>query len=140
MEVLALLVFDVLLNHLVRDVAAADGSVPSGPEVSSPKLLPDVWQFFVEEVRTLPLEFLRHVTDREVGWVGEEQMDMVRGNLSADDAHLQFGTDPPEQGSDYLTDLAHQDSSAVFWDPHQMHFQICFRVAMGTVELHAVIL
>ena len=140
MEVLALLVFDVLLNHLVRDVAAADGAVPSGPEVSSPELFPDVWQFFVEEVHTLALEFLRYVTDREIGWIGEEQVNMIRGNLSADDAHLQFGTDPPEQGSDHLTNLAHQDSSTVFWNPDQMHLQICFCVAVRTVELHAVIL
>ena len=36
---LVLLLFDILLNHFVRDVARAYGKIPTGPKMSTPELL-----------------------------------------------------------------------------------------------------
>jgi hypothetical protein len=139
-DVLTFLVLDIGLDHLVGDVAGGNSTVSSRPEVTSPVLLLEMGKLLVQEVRTLSFEGLHHVADGEMGRVRDEQMDMIWGDFPRDDANLQLGTDPSDQGSDGFTDLARQYSATVLWDPDQMHFQIGSCMAVGFVEFHAVML
>jgi hypothetical protein len=48
--------FEVLLDHFLRDVAGAPSTVAYRPEVLPPVLLPQLWGLLLEAARSPPLE------------------------------------------------------------------------------------
>ena len=62
-HLLALLLIDVLPDHLVRDRAAADRKVASCPKVPPPKLLAEAGKLLQQHARTDPFQPLHDLAD-----------------------------------------------------------------------------
>lgn len=117
MKILPFLVLDVLLNHLVGNGARGRSKVAPSPEVSSPESFANTWEELEQFVRALALDLLHDVADGEMGWIGGEEMNMVRGHFAADDMDIQFGANPSNEIPHRFSDRTHQNLFAIFGNP-----------------------
>lgn len=80
--------FDVVIDHLLGDVACAPCPVANGPEVSPPIALPEVREFILEKAGCSSLETLHDVGDGELGRVLDVHVDMIGAHGSFEDADV----------------------------------------------------
>ena len=133
MEILSLLVFDVFLDEFVGDGATGNGAVTSGPEMSSPEDFCKVGTVLEKRMSALSFDVLHHVTDGELGWIGNEEMDVIRGHLPRDDADINLGTESTDESTDGLAQFAYEHPLSVLGYPDEMDFQIVFCVAARVI-------
>ena len=84
----SLLRLDILLNHLIGQIARADGQIAPGPEVPPPKLLAPMGELLEHEPRADPFKPLHDLADILMRLVLHKHMDMVAGHFAGD--NLQF--------------------------------------------------
>lgn len=77
------LMLDVLGDHLVGNVARADGVVPSSPQVLAPELFSQALAFLEEFSGGFAFEVLGDFADRELGRDGQEEVNVVSGDMPA---------------------------------------------------------
>ena len=139
MELLALLFFNVPLDHFICDRTGGRGKVASCPEVLPPERLSDRWEHLEELVGTLSLEFLHDVTHGEVRWIRGEEMDVVGGYFAADDMHLELRTDPPDEFPHCFTHLPYKHTLAVLGNPDKVYLEIGSGVGGASVKSHGLL-
>ena len=140
-EILALLIFDVPLDHLVGDGTGGRGKVAPCPEMPSPEFLAQLRKHLEELIGTLALELLHGIGNVQRHGIRDEQMDMIWGYFAADDVHLQFRGNPADELPHGLSCLSYEHPPTVLREPDKMHFHVRLRVPDLTIQLdHAVIL
>ena len=136
MEILPFLFFDVLLDEFVGDGTAGDGAVPSRPEVPSPEDFGQMGVVAEKCVGALALDVLHYVADGEFWRIGDEEVDVIRGDLPGEDVDINLGAEPTYKISHRLSKLTSEHPLPVFGYPDEMHLQIVFGVAAGVIRPH----
>ena len=95
-DLLAVLLFDVLADHLVGDCPGADRQVSSRPEMPSPELLFQVRKLLQQYARADPFQPLHHLTHVLIRSVGQEQVNVIARHLPGHDLQLVFCGDLPQ--------------------------------------------
>jgi hypothetical protein len=130
----------VLQNHLVRYISAARCKVPSGPQMSAPKLPTQVRELHQQLVTGLALQVLHHLAHRQIGRHRHKQMDMVFAHMPFNYLNIIHPTDLSHQFAHPRPNRPTQHRPAVFGDPNQVVLQIVFRVTRRPIYLHMDVL
>lgn len=130
----------VLQNHFVRHVPAARCKVPSGPQMSPPKLPTQMRELHHQLVAGLPFEILHHFAHRQIGRHRHKQIDMVFAHVPFNYLNIIRPTDLPHQFAHPRPHRPTQHHPAVLGDPNQMVLEIVFRVTRRPVYLHMDVL
>ena len=133
---LALLLVDVLVDHVVGDGAGGHGEVAARPEVPAPELTLEVRELLQQEPRTRSLEPLHDLADVLVSAVAEEQVHVVRGDFARDDLEIVLGRNLPQQVTGPDGDRSRQHPLTVLWDPDEVNLEVVTRVAAKAVSSH----
>ncbi len=136
MDGLPFLLFNVLLNNFIGDIARGHGKVAPAPEVTSPVEFAEVGKGGEYLVRAFALNELGHFAYRIFGRNGEEEMDVIRGYLAAHDFKVILGADLPDEIPNRNPDGSGEYLLAIFRDPDEMHLQIVASMGAGTIALH----
>ena len=134
MEIFSLLLFDVLLDEFVGDGTTGDSAVASCPEVSSPEDFCKVGAILEKRMSALSFDVLHHVTDGELGWIGDEKVDVIRSDLPREDANVDLGTESSYEGTHGLPQFTCEHSFPVLGYPDEMHLQIVLGVTAGVIR------
>ena len=130
------LLLNVLLDGLVRDVARTDAEVSTRPHVPPPELLPQVRKLTHHLVRCLPFQHLEQATDGHLRWNRDEQMHMIFRDVPFDNRDFLVTADFSNQLSQTGADLARHDWLAVLGDPDQMQVNAKNRVCAMPILCH----
>ena len=110
----------VLSDHFFCDVARAPHSVPDGPEMSPPVLLPKLRELFLESARASALQPLDQVTDGLRRRILYEHVDVVFADHTLKYANIFSISDLNDQLTTPLLDIALEHVVAVLGDPDQV--------------------
>ena len=135
-QFLTFLIVDVLLDHLVRDVAAGDGEIASCPEVASPEGLADGGEEGEELVGAFPFEALHEVGNGEVRRVGGEEVDMIDRHFPRDDLDVLLLADLTDEIPDFFPHLPVEHLLTVLGDPDEVDLEVVLAVGSGAVVPH----
>src|SRR5262249_44963075 len=94
---LALLLVDVLVDHLIGNVAGRHCKVSPRPEMSSPILLLEMWELLEQHARTSTLEPLYDLADVLMRPIAEEHVHMVSRHLAQDDVQIVLSRNLPSK-------------------------------------------
>ena len=130
------MLFDVLDDYLICDIARASHKVSSRPYMPPPKHPTQGLIFHHHFARTLPLQPLHQLADRNVGRNGDKDMDMIPGNMPLNDFYILTLTNFPDQLPGPCSNLTGQNRLAVFGDPYDVVFQIVNGMARLPIILH----
>ena len=131
---LALLLVDVLVDHLVGDRPGGDRKVAACPEVPTPELALEVRELLKEKARAGALEPLHDLADVLVSAIAEEQVHVVRGDFARDDLEIVLGRNLPQQVTGPDGDRSRQHPLTVLWDPDEVNLEVVTRVAAKAVS------
>src|SRR5215510_15443165 len=131
-----LLRLNILLDHLIGNIARTHGQVPPGPEVPPPKLLLQMRKLLQQDPGADAFEPLHDLADVLVRLVLDEHMHMVTGHFARDNLQFVFQRDLPQHISHSHGNLARQHAFAILRNPAQVNFQIRLRVCPKLVTSH----
>lgn len=117
---LGILMFDIALARVVRDVVRRTGEVPAAPQMPAPELPIDPAEVHHEVVASLSLHGLPDAARRFAGRETQHQMDMVRPDVPLQDQRILGLADLPDQFAAPLSDLALQYRLAVLCGKDEM--------------------
>ena len=140
MHGLSFLFGNVLLDHLVRDGSRGRSKVSSGPYVSPPQLLPQMWEFLKEYPWTRSFQPLSHFANGMVGMIGNQDVNMVARHFAAQNLQIMLHSDLAYQVAHTNRYRPYQYLLTIFGHPHQVDFKIVFCVRAYSVTFHATIL
>ena len=115
--------FDVIIDHLLRHIPGAPGTVPYCPEMPAPVALAQMGELVLEEAGCSSLEPLHDVGERELGRVLEMHVDMIGADGPLEDPDVLAVADLDEQCSASLLHLSREDVEAVLGDPDDVDGQ-----------------
>ena len=133
----AFLLFNVLLYHLVRDVALADRQITSRPEMSAPELLSQMRELQQQYARAYafqPLHEFAHVLSRSIRY---KHVYMIARHFARDDVNLVLQSNLAQNISGADCYLAYKNTFPVFGYPNQMNFQVCFGMGASFIKSHS---
>ena len=99
---------DVFHDHLVRHVTRARHEEATGPDMTTPTSLLQVAVFLHQQPGTLPLHPLHQIARRDMRRAGDEQVDVIRADVTLEDLDLQLRTDRPNDLAEPDADFASQ--------------------------------
>ena len=71
------MIIDIFVNHLICDIATGHTEISTGPEVSSPIALPQLWKFLLNFSRTAALHPFYEVTFPDMWGDRDKDMDVT---------------------------------------------------------------
>jgi len=119
---------DVLFDNLIRHITCAYSEVTTCPQMSSPELAIQFSELLQHTSAAAPFQALNQLADRQAGRNRDQQVNVIRRHMTADDIHIQRHTRLPDQLSQPKCNLSPQHRLAILGDPHYMVFQIVNRV------------
>src|SRR5262249_38236330 len=125
-----------LRNDLVRHVPAATHEVPTGPQVPTPELRPQLSAILQQVMRGLPLNRLHHAARRQVRRGAQQQMDMGGLPVALPNLYVLASTNLPDQVADFGPNFAPQHRLAILRDEHEVVVQAVNRMGGSTVVAH----
>ena len=140
MNRLSLLLFNVGLNHLVAQIPRADRKIPPRPQMTTPKLLPQMPKLLKQDPRTDPFQPLHYPADVHMGPITHQHVNVIAGHRARKNRNLVFHCDLPNQVAHTNSHLPRQHCLPVFRDPYQVYFQVVLRVRAQLVPFHAITL
>jgi hypothetical protein len=140
MHRLTFLFSNVFLDHLVCQIPGADCQVSPRPEITPPKLLPQMGKLLKENPRTDPLEPLHDRADIHVWSIRHQNVNVVARHFAGQYHDLMLHRDLPDQVAHAKRDLTCQHLLPVLWNPDKVHLQIVLRVGAQLVSFHATTL
>ena len=96
--------------------------------MTSPELFVEFGVLHENLAGRLAFEVLGDLGDGNLGWHGDEEVDVVFGDMAAYDLHVVRHTDFSDQITHTDTQSPREDGLLVFGGPHQMIFQVKDRV------------
>ena len=127
--------FDVLLDHLFRDIARAPCTESHCPEVIPPVALFELWELVLKESRRSPLQMLHHLTDRELGRILDVHVHMIDADCPFQDHDILRIAGLDEQFPATCLHIAFQNVVAVFCHPDEVNGETCDRMAAMSVGI-----
>lgn len=118
------LIRNILLDDLIRHVAATTTKVATCPEMATPKLLAQMQKFLEQFVRRCSFDALHQAADRDLRWKRDEPMHMVFGPMAFDDNHVIVVTDFANQLTHPLTRHPTQRGASIFGHPHEVQVDV----------------
>src|SRR5580704_4900190 len=94
---LDILVGDILRDDLIGDVSARRYEIPSRPKMSAPERSIQRPEVSHQPDRTLPLDRIHDAARRKRGWNIQQQVHMIRADVSLHDLDVQRLADLPYQ-------------------------------------------
>ena len=94
----------------------------------TPELLAEVWVFLQELSGGLTLEILGNLGYRELRWHGNEQVDMVFGDMPSDDLDVVGSCDLSDEVSHTIAYVACEDWLSILGGPDKVILAIKDRV------------
>ncbi len=131
------LIFNVLFDHLIRDVAAAATEVAPRPEMASPILLAQMGKLRQQMVRCLPFQSLHQLTDGHLRRNRDEKMHMILRKSAFYDVDFLAATDFPQQFPYPVADFSVQHRFSIFCHPDQMQMDAKDIVSPTPIIAHA---
>ncbi len=140
MNRLALLLLDIVADHLVRQIPRADRQVSPRPQMPPPERSPQVGKLLQQDARTDPFQPLHNPAHIDMRPVGHQHVNVVARHLPRQDRDFMLHRDLPNQVAHTKRHLAGKYLLPVFGNPHQVHLQIVLRVRAQLVPFHATTL
>ena len=130
-----IMMLQILLYHILRDIATAPGSVADGPEMPTPITFPQFWILFLNPARCSPLDHLHKMADTLARWIFYMQMYVVLTHNSRQYFCIFSITHLTDQITTSLLDISLENSVPVLRGPYQMDRQTRYGVASVTIDL-----
>ena len=118
------MVFDVVVNHLGRDVSGTHRKESSCPEMLSPIPFAERRKLLLEFAGARSLHELHEFAQGEVRGVREEKVDVLGGNHAGHDYGIILGTYPADELPQAYCHGSGENGIAVLRDPDDMRFEI----------------
>ena len=115
-----ILTLNILLDYLIRHVAATATEIPACPPVTPPIPATKARKTVQQNMRTLPVEFLNQPTDRYLRRYRYEKMDMVSRYAPSDYFHRPGRTKLTLYVAHSQGNITHQHGVAIFGYPNQV--------------------
>ncbi len=131
------LLFDVLFDDFVGDVAATHAEVAARPQMASPELLSQMWKLVQHLVRRLAFQHLDEPADGHLRWHRDEQMHMIFRDVPFHNRYFQVTADFAQQLSESQSDFATHHGLAVLCDPDEVQMDTKDRMRAVAVICHA---
>ncbi len=131
------LFLNVLFDDLICDVAATHTEVAARPQVSAPKLLPQMWKFVHHFVGRLPFQLLDEAADRHTWRHAQEQMDMIFRHVPFHDCDLRSAADFADQLTESETYFTCHDRLTILRHPHNVQMDAKDRMCAVPIVRHA---
>lgn len=128
--------FDIVLDHLIRNVAGGTGEVTTRPHSLAPVVLLQNFKLPLHLVAGVPLDPLNELADCDLGRDRYEYVDVVGSNDSADDLDVHLRADLTGQVSKAVAYRPTQHPLAVLRRPHQVQMDAKDAVAAMSVLAH----
>jgi len=122
------LLFNVLDDHLIRNIAAATTKVAPSPKMSAPVRFSKVWKLVQQFERGLTLQPLHQTTDRHLRRKRDKQMDMVFRYMPFDDVNPFALAYFPDHIPETKGNAFHQNLLPVLRYPHQVQVDSEYRM------------
>lgn len=129
--------FNILSNHFVGDIAGAYSQIPSGSEMSTPELFPQMWKLRKQNPGAYALEPLHNFADILSGTIGNKHMYMINSYFTRNYLKLMFNCYLSEYISCSNRYLPLQHSFSIFGNPDQMDLQVGFGMGSYFVTSHS---
>ena len=129
--------FQILRDHLIRDVATAPRPVADRPEVPPPLPSAQLRKLILQPPRCPPLQPLDDLADGFRWRVLDQHVDVIFADDALENADVLGVADLHDQIPATLLDLPLQDGVTVFRHPDQVDGQARDGVAAVTVVAHA---
>ena len=134
------MIFDVLANHIIRNVTGTKSCVSNCPKMLPPILLSQLRKFLLYSPRRPPLDALRQLRRRKDRRRGQQQMNMICRHRSSDDRHASGSTSLTYQVAHTLHYPAPENLLPVLRAPDHVVLQVVNRVCALPVFRHPSIL
>ena len=128
---------NILLNHLIGDIARRGHEVPPSPYVAPPELLVQVPKFHHQLSRRFPLNVLHDLAGRHVRRSGHQNMDMIPRYMPLQNLDVVGPAHFPNQFPKPNCHLSDQHRFAVLGRPHEVVLDIKTRMCRSAVILRA---
>ena len=126
----------ILLYHLISNIACAPSSVPDCPEMSSPVPLAQLRVLLLEQPRSSPLHPLDQIRQGLRWWILDVHMDMIFAHHPFEYPHVFGIADLQKQVSTSHFDVAYKYRVTVFRDPDYVRCKASDRVPAMPVVSH----
>jgi hypothetical protein len=140
MNRLSLLLLYVGLDHVVGQIPRADRKIPPRPQMTTPKLPPQVRKLLKQNPRTDALQPLHNPADIDMRPICHQHVNVIAGHFPRQNCEFVLHGNLPNQVAHTKRHLPGQHCLSVFRDPYQMYFQIVLRVRAQLVPFHAITL
>ncbi len=130
------LLFDVLFDDFVGDVAATHTEVAARPQMSAPELLLQMRELAHHLVGRLPLQQLHESADRDARRHTQEQMNMILRHVPFDDRDFEATAYLADQFSESQPDFTAHHGFTILRDPHDVQVDAEDRVRAVPVLCH----
>ena len=130
------MIFDILVPHLVRHIAARGHPIASTPELLTPIPFAKRRIFRQQLVLALPFEILHRPRHRHVRRYPYQHIHVVPIDRSGVDDHLMRPRNLPQQLPRPLPNISAQYRKPVLRDPHDVILAVSDRVTAGLRILH----
>ena len=127
---------DIVLDHLVSDVASRASEVTARPHPLAPIVPLDGLELTLHLVAGVPFDTLHELADGDLWRNGDEDVDMICCNNSTDDLHVHLRADLARQVAEAMRNLASKHSLAILRRPDQVQMNSKDTVAAMSVLTH----
>ena len=91
------MVFDVMFDHIRRDIAGANREESSRPQVLPPIPFAKLWKFLLELAGGRALQELHELAQGYVRGIRQQEVDMLGGYHAGHDDYIILGSDPSDE-------------------------------------------
>ena len=130
------MVFQVLIYHLIRDIASTPSTVTDCPEVFPPVPLLKFWVLRHKQLGTTTLQPPDQLTNRQLGRVADVQVDMILTYNAFQYTNIVGIADLTKYVTATHLHSASKDVVSIFGHPDQMNLQIKRTVASSSIVRH----
>ena len=130
------LLFNVLLDNFVGDVAAANAKISARPEVAAPELLSQMWKLVHQLVGTLPFQHLEQPTDALAWRHAHEQVNVVARDMPFHNRDFVSAADFADQLTESGADFTTHDWLTILRDPDDVQVNTKNRVRAVPIFCH----
>ena len=129
------MMLNVVLNHLLGDIAGRPGSVPNGPKVPAPVALMQMGEFILKIAGCFSFKTLHDLCNGEFGWIFEVHVDVIGAHRPFENTDV-FGVAYLDQKcSASLLHFSFENVVAIFGRPDDVDGHSCQGMTAVTVGI-----